>query len=72
MQQVDQGDEGITGADQPEIAILQVIPRVPGEDEQREGDGNGGDLDQAVKQQIAVQTAEIKPKEPAVTRPARE
>src|ERR1017187_4208246 len=61
MEQVDQGDEAIADAKQPEIAVCQVPARVPGEDEERKRDRDGDDLDEAVEQEIAVEAAEVQP-----------
>jgi len=59
MNQIDQGDEGIADAKQPEIVISRVPVCVTDENKKRKGDRNGEDLDEAVEQQITVEAAEV-------------
>jgi len=61
MEQVDQGNQRIADAKQPEIVVFHIPASVPGKNEKGKGDCNGGDLDQAMEQEVTVETAEVKP-----------
>ncbi len=61
MEQVDQGDETVADAEQPEKGIGKVLAGVPGEDEQGKSYSDGGDLNKAVEEEIAVTAAEVQP-----------
>jgi hypothetical protein len=52
MEKIDQGDEGIVDAQQPEIGIGQVLACVPGEDKKRKGNGDGSNLHEPVEEEI--------------------
>ena len=59
MEQIDQSDQPVADAEQPQVAILEIRTRIPGEDEQRKGNGNGDNLDKAMEQEITMEAAGV-------------
>lgn len=61
MRQVQQTDKQIRNADEQQILIVEIPPAVPGHHENTAGDDNGKNFGKAMKQQVIIATAGVKP-----------